>query len=86
MLSIALLHLLVIFFFITGLFRNSGSGKNTEKPFVSVLISARDEAENIEVCLLSILEQSYPHDRYEIVVVNDRSSDNTGELSFTTTI
>ena len=80
MLSIALLHLLVIFFFITGLFRNSGSGKNTEKPFVSVLISARDEAENIEVCLLSILEQSYPHDRYEIVVLNDRSSDNTGEL------
>ena len=80
-LTIAALHLLVILFFITGLLRNSGTNKNTEKPFVSVLISARDEAENIESCLLSILEQSYPHNLFEIILVNDRSSDNTGELA-----
>ena len=80
-LTIAILHLLVILFFITGLFRRSRSDKNREKPFVSVLISARNEAENIEECLLSILGQSYPHDLFEILVVNDRSSDNTGELA-----
>jgi len=80
-LTIAILHLLVILFFITGLFRKSRSDKNSEKPFVSVVIAARNEAENIKDCLSSILEQSYSNDLFEIVVVNDRSSDNTGELA-----
>jgi len=80
-LTIAALHLLVILFFIAGLLRKSETDKNTEKPFVSIVISARNEAENIESCLLSILDQSYPHDLFEIILVNDRSSDNTGELA-----
>jgi len=80
-LTIAALHLLVILFFIAGLLRKSKTGKNVVKPFVSVVISARNEAENIESCLLSILDQSYPHDLFEIILVNDRSSDNTGELA-----
>ena len=80
-LIIATLHLLVILFFIAGLLRDSETDKNAVKPFVSVVISARNEAENIESCLLSILDQSYPHDLFEIILVNDRSSDNTGELA-----
>ena len=80
-LTIAALHLLVILFFIAGLLRKSDTGKNVVKPFVSVVISARNEAENIESCLLSILDQSYPPDLFEIILVNDRSSDNTGELA-----
>ncbi|MBD3185037.1 glycosyltransferase [Candidatus Poribacteria bacterium] len=46
-------------------------------PFVSVLIPAKDEEKNIKSCLDSILNQSYPIDRYEIIVINDRSADNT---------
>lgn len=80
-LTIATLHLLVILFFIAGLLRNSKTVINTEKPFVSVLISARNEANNVEACLLSILDQSYPNDLFEIILVNDRSSDSTGKIA-----
>ena len=80
-LTIATLHLLVILFFIAGLFRKSKTDKSAEKPFVSVLISARNEEENVEACLLSILDQSYPNDLFEIILVNDRSSDSTGEIA-----
>ena len=48
-----------------------------EQPFVSVLIAARDEEDNIGKCLASVVEQDYPADKYEIVVINDRSIDNT---------
>ncbi len=80
-LTTTILHGLVILFFITGLQKKDNTAKSTEKPFVSIVISAHNEADNIERCLKSILDQSYPHDLYEIILVNDRSSDNTGDLS-----
>ena len=46
-------------------------------PFVSILVPARDEEENIASCLDSLVRQQYPSDKYEIVVVNDRSTDST---------
>ncbi|HID20313.1 MAG TPA: glycosyltransferase [Methanophagales archaeon] len=49
-------------------------------PFVSVLVPARNEEENIGECLTSLIQQVYPKDRYEIVVVNDRSTDNTCDI------
>jgi len=50
----------------------SGSG------LVSVLIPCRNEVENIARCLESLLRQSY--DEYEILVLDDRSSDGTWEV------
>jgi chlorobactene glucosyltransferase len=47
-------------------------------PMVSVLIPARNEAQNIENCLKSLQNQAY-HD-YEILVLNDNSTDNTLEI------
>ncbi len=44
-------------------------------PFVSVLIPARNEAENIGACLTSLMVQSYPC--YEIIVLDDGSEDET---------
>jgi len=46
-------------------------------PFVSVLVPARNEEKNMAACLESLARQEYPRDRYEIVAVNDRSSDGT---------
>ena len=48
-------------------------------PKVSVIIPARNEAENIEACLGSLTKSSYPN--FEIIVVNDRSEDRTAELA-----
>lgn len=46
-------------------------------PFVSVLVAARNEERNIGSCLESLFHQDYPADRYEVVLVNDRSTDGT---------
>src|ERR1044071_1697871 len=47
-------------------------------PKVSVIIAARNEERNIEEALQSILHQDYRE--LEIIVVNDRSTDRTGEI------
>ncbi len=48
-------------------------------PFVSVVVPARDEAANIEACVRSLAGSAYPD--FEIVVVDDRSEDGTGDLA-----
>jgi glycosyltransferase involved in cell wall biosynthesis len=45
---------------------------------VSVIICARNEAENLEMFLPSLLEQNYPS--YEVIVVNDCSTDDTDDI------
>jgi poly-beta-1,6-N-acetyl-D-glucosamine synthase len=50
---------------------------NESRPTVSVIIPARNEAANILACVQSVLQQSYPTDLYEIIVVDDFSSDDT---------
>ena len=44
-------------------------------PFVSVIVPARNEEKYVERCLLSLLSQNYPS--FEIIAVDDNSSDNT---------
>ncbi len=46
-------------------------------PSLSVIIPARNEAQTIGTCLQSLVEQSYPADRLQVVVVNDGSVDDT---------
>lgn len=43
----------------------------------SVIIPARDEAENIGVCLNAIYQQDYPAGLFEVIVVDDHSTDDT---------
>ncbi|WP_315082237.1 glycosyltransferase [uncultured Clostridium sp.] len=49
-------------------------------PFVSVMVPAHNEAIVIRKTVESLLELDYPHDRYEIIVINDNSSDNSEEI------
>ncbi|MGZ3866639.1 MAG: glycosyltransferase, partial [Bacteroidia bacterium] len=51
----------------------------TEFPPVSVVICAKNEADNLLEYLPKILQQEYPGD-YEVVVVNDCSWDNTEDV------
>jgi cellulose synthase/poly-beta-1,6-N-acetylglucosamine synthase-like glycosyltransferase len=46
-------------------------------PAVSVVVPARNEADDIEACLESLRACDYPADRYEIIVVDDFSTDGT---------
>ena len=49
-------------------------------PFISVVVPARNEESNIERCVHAIMRSDYPLDCFELIVVNDRSSDRTGEI------
>lgn len=46
-------------------------------PFVSVVIPMRNESASIRECLDSILAQDYPADRFEVIVVDGESDDDT---------
>lgn len=48
------------------------------QPFVSVIVPARNEEDNIEKCLLSVLNQEYSN--FEVVAVDDGSEDQTLEI------
>jgi len=52
--------------------------KEHEKPRVSVILPARNEEKFIEKCLNSLLNQDY--DNYEIITINDSSTDSTGNI------
>src|SRR6478752_8093782 len=47
-------------------------------PRVSIIVPARNEEESLELCLRSLLSLHY--DNYEVIAVNDRSTDRTGRI------
>lgn len=49
-------------------------------PFISILVPAHNEAIVIEKTVESLLALNYPGDKYEIIVINDNSSDNSKAL------
>ena len=51
------------------------------KPNISVLIPAYNEESFISKCLESVKSQSYPVDRYEIIVMDNGSTDRTKEIA-----
>jgi cellulose synthase/poly-beta-1,6-N-acetylglucosamine synthase-like glycosyltransferase len=52
---------------------------STAKPLVSVIVAARNEESTIGRVLECLAHQDYPS--YEIILVNDRSSDNTSSIA-----
>lgn len=48
--------------------------------FISIIIPARNEEKTIGACIESILEQRYPLHLLEIIVVDDHSTDKTGDV------
>lgn len=53
-------------------------GNPEETPPVSIVVAARDEARAVARAVHSLLDQRYP--ALEVVVVDDRSTDGTGEI------
>ena len=57
--------------------RQGSRSVNGRRLSVSVVVPARNEAANIDACLRALSEQTYPDDHLEIIVVDDRSTDDT---------
>jgi cellulose synthase/poly-beta-1,6-N-acetylglucosamine synthase-like glycosyltransferase len=66
-----------LFFYLT-VYVNKPGKINDEKKSVSVIICAKNEAENLNNFLPFILKQDYPD--YEVIVVNDCSEDNSYDI------
>jgi len=73
------LYVWKISFFLWGLFRHT-TGRNKKLYRVSVIVPARNEEENIDRCLRSLVRQKYPSDKLEIIVVDDFSTDRTADI------
>ncbi len=85
--TLTLFSLLVIYYiyFISNIYRGLGKLKKIDDDkiiyeFVSVIVPFRNEKENLLKNLKSLEEQTYPRDKYEIIYVNDSSTDNSVEI------
>ncbi len=74
---VTILYLCEAGFFLSGLKRNRNYISESSDLFVSVIIAARNEETNLPNCLESAANQTYPNSKYEIIVVNDGSTDRT---------
>ena len=52
----------------------------TGSTFISIIVPARNEAKNILSCLDSLFRQEYPEEAFEIIVVDDHSTDDTAHI------
>ena len=55
--------------------------RSVAAPFSSVVIGARNEEKNIKQCLRALIEQSFDSYKFEVIVVDDHSQDNTVQLA-----
>jgi poly-beta-1,6-N-acetyl-D-glucosamine synthase len=86
---VAIIYAGLIFLFLVGwmgsssagLPRPSGQADGTDGLFFSVVVAARDEASRIDSLLDALSKQEWPAARFEILVVDDHSSDNTLALA-----
>ncbi len=73
---LCILYVFLACAFRTGLSRLS-AGRNAERPDVTVVVAARNEAKRIDGCLEALSRQTYPPEHTQVIVVDDRSTDDT---------
>ena len=66
--------------FIIGASKKYNKVSDEELPSISIVVAARNEESNIEACIKSLDELSYPEGKIEIVIVDDNSTDRTSEI------
>lgn len=60
--------------------KNKTFNLESNLPTVTVIVAARNEADGIAKTIDSILANDYPSDKWELVVVNDHSTDSTVDI------
>jgi len=59
---------------------NSSRNAGSELPFVSVIMPMYNEEKTADACVRSILQQDYPSDRMEVLVIDGASTDRSAEI------
>ena len=66
--------------FVIGASKQFDRLNDEELPAATVIVAARDEEDNILRCLKSLDNIVYDENKLEIILVDDKSSDNTGKI------
>ena len=66
--------------FIIGVSRKFPKIKEEDFPSATVIVAARNEADNIQRCINSLDKLIYPEGKLEIILVDDKSTDDTGKI------
>ena len=68
------------FVYIMRTYRTDGHKSIAEYPMVTVMVPAHNESIVIRKTMESLLKFDYPKDKYEIIVINDNSSDDSAQV------
>jgi cellulose synthase/poly-beta-1,6-N-acetylglucosamine synthase-like glycosyltransferase len=84
--AFSVLYLCLILYFLIGWVKLSRNGakepiKTRPLPYVSVIIPIRNESAHIQDCLKAVIAQNYPAHLFEIIVIDDYSTDETYTLA-----
>ena len=74
---IALLYLIYLIWITEPLFSKYDINKKSYNPYVSVIISAKNESKHIIDLMKGLNNQNYPNNKFEIIIANDQSVDDT---------
>lgn len=68
------------FVYIMRTYRTDGHKSIAEYPMVTVMVPAHNESIVIRKTMEALLKFDYPKDKYEIIVINDNSSDDSAQV------
>jgi len=76
------LYFAFVLFIIAGLFRHTTLKVDSleDAPMASVVIAARNEEANLPDLIQDLINQEYPIDKLEVIIVDDRSTDATSTI------
>jgi cellulose synthase/poly-beta-1,6-N-acetylglucosamine synthase-like glycosyltransferase len=82
----SVLYCYLILYFLVGWIRLNKKREIKETPvgslpFVSIIIPVRNEAAHIQDCLRAVIAQNYPRQLFEVIVIDDYSTDETFALA-----
>ena len=78
--GVILLGYLIVIIILFNALNNLNYQKENNQFQVSIIVSLHNEEKNINELVQCLMQQDYPKDRIEIILVNDRSTDRTEEL------
>ncbi len=78
MLTVFIVYIIFFLILIIGYFRFIASNRiNTPVSEISIIVPAKNEEQVIEDCINSLKRLAYPEHKFEVIIVDDDSSDNT---------
>ena len=74
------LYSLFTIYFTVGLHRLKIFNRKKYLPTISIVVAVRNEESNLQLLLNSLVEQDYPKEKMEIIIVSDRSTDSSWQI------